>query len=75
MKVKVIAPFEIRGRDEEDFLEVEPGTTIREVLGRSKWMAGIPALLPVMVNGEAAKHSSILKDGDILVVVFPFSGG
>ena len=75
MKVKVIAPFEIHGRDPDDFLEVEPGTSIREVLARSKSMPGLTGLLPVLVNGEAVKHSYKLKEGDILVIVFPISGG
>jgi sulfur carrier protein ThiS len=75
MKIKVIAPFEIRGRDADDLLEVAEGTRIRAVLRRSKFMPGFPALLPVMVNGEPVKHSHILKDGDVLVIVFPFSGG
>jgi sulfur carrier protein ThiS len=75
MKVKVIAPFEIRGRDADDILEIDEGSSIRDVLHRSKGMPGVPALLPAMVNGEPVKHSHILKDGDILVIVFPFSGG
>jgi len=75
MKVRVIAPFEIRGRDADDFLEVAPGASVREVLRRSGWMPGLSRLLPVMVNGEPVNHSHILKDGDILVIVFPFSGG
>lgn len=75
MKVKVIAPFEVRGRDADDFLELEDGARIQEVLKRSKFLPGFPALLPVVVNGEPVKHSHILKDGDVLVIVFPFSGG
>jgi len=75
MKVKVIAPFEIRGRDADDLLELEPGASVREVLKRSKWMPGLSHVLPVMVNGEPVEHSYILKDGDVLVIVFPFSGG
>jgi molybdopterin converting factor small subunit len=75
MKVKVIAPFEIHGRDADDFLELEQGASVREVLKRSKWMPGLSRVMPVMVNGEPVKHTYILKDGDVLVIVFPFSGG
>lgn len=47
---------------------------VKEGIIRSKFLPGFPALLPVPVNGEPVTHSHILKDGNILVIIFPFSG-
>ena len=73
MKVKVIAPFPIRGLDQEDCLEVSEGSRVRDVLKGS----GLnPArLLPVFVNGQQVKKGHILNDGDIIVFLYPLSGG
>jgi sulfur carrier protein ThiS len=73
MKVKVIAPFPVRGLDPEDCLEMREGSRVRDLLKGS----GLnPArLLPVFVNGEQVKKSHILKDGDIVVFLYPLSGG
>jgi len=73
MKVKVIAPFSIRGLDKEDWLEVREGSRVRDVL---KGTGLNPArLLPVFVNGQQVKKSHILKEGDIIVFLYPLSGG
>ena len=73
MKVKVIAPFSIRGLDKEDWLEVSEGSRVRDVL---KGTGLNPArLLPVFVNGQQVKKSHILKEGDIIVFLYPLSGG
>lgn len=73
MKVKVIAPFAIRGLDSQDWLEMSEGSRVRDVLKGS----GLnPArLLPVFVNGQQVKKSHILKDGDTVVFLYPLSGG
>jgi sulfur carrier protein ThiS len=73
MKVKVIAPFPVRGLDQEDCLEMRAGSRVKDVLKGS----GLnPArVLPVFVNGEQVKKSHILKDGDIVVFLYPLSGG
>ncbi len=73
MKVKVIAPFPIRGLDQDDWLEVSEGSRVRGVLKGSGFN---PArLLPVFVNGQQVKKSHILKDGDTIVFLYPLSGG
>jgi sulfur carrier protein ThiS len=73
MKVKVIAPFPVRGLDQEDCLEMREGSRVKDLLKGS----GLnPArLLPVFVNGEQVKKSRLLKDGDIVVFLYPLSGG
>jgi len=73
MKVKVIAPFSIRGLDQDDWLEVSDGSQVRDVLKGSGFN---PArLLPVFVNGQQVKKSHILIDGDTIVFLYPLSGG
>ena len=73
MKVKVIAPFPVRGLDQDDCLEMSEGSRVKDLL---KGSGLIPArLLPVFVNGEQARKSRILKDGDIIVFLYPLSGG
>lgn len=73
MKIKVIAPFPIEDLDEEDCLDMKAGSRVRDVLRGRSPIAGY--LLPVLVNGEQARKSQVLKDGDIVVFVYPISGG
>jgi sulfur carrier protein ThiS len=73
MKVKVIAPFPIRGLDQDDCLEISEGSRVKDVL---KGNGFNPArLLPVFVNGQQVKKSHALKDGDIIIFLYPLSGG
>ena len=73
MKVKIIAPFPIRGLDQDDWLEMSDGSRVRDVLKGSGFN---PArLLPVFVNGQQVKKRQLLKDGDIIVFLYPLSGG
>ena len=73
MKVKVIAPFPVRGLDHEDCLEMRAGSRVKDVLKGSG--LNPVRLLPVFVNGEQVKKSHVLKDGDIVVFLYPLSGG
>lgn len=75
MKVKIIAPFEIPGLDVDDQLEVPPGTSIRDILKLAKTNQPLPHLLPVSVNGKMVRKSYRLKENDVLIFIFPFSGG
>jgi len=73
MKVKVIAPVEIQELDTDGNLELSDGSRVRDIL---KLLRLNPArLLPVSVNGEQAPRSHPLKDGDVVVLIFPLSGG
>jgi len=73
MKVKVIAPFPIQGLDREDCLEMREGSRVKDVLKGSG--LNLARLLPVFVNGQQVKKSHILKEGDIIVFLYPLSGG
>jgi molybdopterin converting factor small subunit len=74
MKVKIIAPFEIKGLDQDDCLEALPGTSLRDLMRQAKaplvWRG-----LPVSVNGMQVSKSHILSDGDVIVFIYPLSGG
>ena len=73
MKVKVVAPVEIQKLDEEGNLDLPDGSRVRDVL---KLLRMNPArLLPVSVNGKQVSKSQELKDGDVVVFIFPLSGG
>lgn len=73
MKIKVVSPVEIRELDEGGNLEIPDGSRVRDVL---KLLKLHPArLLPVSVNGEQVTGSHLLKDGDLVVLIFPLSGG
>lgn len=73
MKVKVVTPVEIRELDDEGNLDLPDGSRVRDVL---KLLRLNPArLLPVSVNGKQKSGSHRLKDGDIVVFIFPLSGG
>ncbi len=72
MKVKVIAPFEIPGRQADGSLELEEGARVRDLLRAAPLYA---ALLPISVNGKQAPRSRKLCNGDLVVVIAPIQGG
>ena len=73
MKIKVVAPVEIRELDQEGSLNLPDGSRVRDVL---KLLMLNPArLLPVSVNGQQVPKSQRLKDGDVVVLIYPLSGG
>ncbi len=72
MKVKIIAPFEIPGRQADGSLELAEGARVRDLLRSAPLYA---AILPVSVNGQQAPRSRKLKDGDLVVVIAPIQGG
>ena len=55
-------------------LEVPDGTRVRDVLRRAHAPL-YTAVLPVSVNGQQVSRSQRLKDGDVLIVITPISGG
>jgi len=73
MKVKVIAPVEIRELDNEGYIDLLEGSRVRDVLKLLK--INPVRLLPVSVNGRQVSRFQELKDGDVVVLIFPLSGG
>ena len=77
MRIKIYAPSIIDHTllDPNSFLEVKDGTRLGKLLGILK----IPLLLrPVLyctLNHERVPRSTLLKDGDVVSIVAPISGG
>lgn len=74
IKVKVIAPFLIPGQAEDGTLELPDGARVQDVFRRAHAPL-VTRLLPVGINGKQAPRSQKLKDGDLMVVITPISGG
>ncbi len=74
IKVKVIAPFLIPGQAEDGSLELPDGVRVLDVFRRAHAPL-VTNLFPVSVNGKQARRSQKLKEGDLLVVITPISGG
>lgn len=57
----------------EDKCDIPEGTTVGQLLE----MLNIPRQLPliVLVNGKHAKKENVLKDGDLLHILPPMTGG
>ena len=73
MRIKVVSPVTIRELDSEGYLELPGDSRVRDVL---KMLKLNPArLLPVSVNGVQVKRSHRLREGDILVIIYPLGGG
>ena len=73
MRIKVVSPVAIHELDENGSLEIPDGSRVRDVL---KLLKMSPArLLPVSVNGIQVKRSHPLSEGDVLVLIYPLSGG
>jgi sulfur carrier protein ThiS len=75
MRIKVVAPFAVTGLGKDGSLELPEGARVRDVLKRSKSISRYLAVLPMMVNGRQVKASHVLQDDDVLVIVYPISGG
>jgi molybdopterin converting factor small subunit len=74
MKVKVVAPFAIPGRAEDGSLYMPKGSKVRDIFRRAHAPAYI-SLLPVTVNGQQVSRSQNLREGDLVVIITPISGG
>lgn len=72
VKVKYIFGIRDRGGDNVEALELAPGTTVFQVMQRLG-MASLevhPAL-----NGQSVPDSTVLKDGDELILIPGIQGG
>ena len=77
MKVKIFPPrgCDRRALDERSWAEIPEGSTVGDVLKLIKCSPVKARLLLVSVNGERAKLSRELKDGDVVGFFSPVSGG
>ena len=77
MKVKVFPPrgCDRSALDERSWMELPQGSTVGDVLRIIKCSPVKAKLLLVSVNGEHAKFSRELKDGDVVGFFSLVSGG
>ncbi len=77
MKVKVFPPLGCDRSilDNKSWAEFPEGSTVGDVLRAIKCNPLKAKLLLVSVNGERAKFSRVLHDGDVVGFFSPVSGG
>jgi molybdopterin converting factor small subunit len=77
MKIRIssLGALPIEGADEDGFLEIEKNMTVRQLAKRLPVDERVGKHIPVIVNGELAKRSYRLQDGDEIVFVMPPTGG
>lgn len=77
MKVKVFPPLgcDRSALDRRSWAEIPEGSTVGDVLKIIKCTPVKAKLLLVSVNGERAKLSRELHDGDVVGFFSPVSGG
>ncbi len=74
VRVKIVAPFKISEADSNGEVELPDRTTVGRLIGVLH--APLYAyVLPVAVNGAQAGRRYLLKEGDLVVFVLPYSGG
>ncbi len=59
-------------------IELEPGATVREVVGRVRSLPGADRLPPeplVAVNEAYARRDHVLRPGDEVAIIPPVAGG
>jgi hypothetical protein len=72
--VKVVSPLSLKNAGPSGEVQLPERTTVGGMLVRAG--APLPAhILPAFVNGSLAKKSQKLNDGDLIVLLLPFSGG
>ena len=77
MHIKVYAPAIIDHShlDKNGFLEVEEDATLNNVFGLLKIPLILRPVLLYTVNYDRVKLSTRLKEGDVISIVAPISGG
>lgn len=75
MRVKVVAPFELRGQAPDGSLEISEGARVRDLLGLAIQPPIYSRLLPVTVNGTTARRSQRLQPDDLVIFIMLLSGG
>ncbi len=75
MRVRVVAPFALRGQAADGSLEAPEGARIRDLLGLAIRPPIYTRLLPVTVNGELASPARRLRQDDLVVFIMLLPGG
>lgn len=77
MKIRIssLGALPIEGADEDGFLEIEENTTVKQLASMLPVDERVGKHIPVIVNGQLARRSDRLKDGDEIIFVMPPTGG
>ena len=77
MRVKILPPHgcDCSALDERNWTEMPEGSSVKDALAKVKCGRLKARLLLVSVNGERAKMSTKLNDGDVIGFFMPVSGG
>ena len=77
IRVKVFPLYgcDLSALDERSWMEIEEGSTVRDVLRRIRLNPLKAKLFLLSVNGERSRLSRKLQDGDVIGFFMPVSGG
>lgn len=77
MRIKIYVPAFINHEqiDRNGWLEVPEGSTLKDVYKQLKVPPALRPILLCSVNYEKARLNKELKEGDVVSVFFPISGG
>ena len=77
IRVKVFPPYgcDRSALDEKSWMEIQEGSTVKDVLKIIRCNSLKAKMLMVSVNGERSPLSRELKDGDVVGFLSPVSGG
>jgi molybdopterin converting factor small subunit len=77
IKVRVYAPGFINhdAIDQNGFVELDDGVTVKQLFRKMKVTPVARMFLTSFVNYEPVKMNMKLKDGDVVSLMFPISGG
>jgi sulfur carrier protein ThiS len=77
MKIRIsgLGAVPVHGADEFGYLELDPQTTVRQLLQRVDLDKEVRQHLPVVVNGELVSLNDRLREGDEIILVLPSTGG
>lgn len=77
IRVKVFPPYgcDRSALDEKSWMEIQEGSTVKDVLKIIRCSSLKAKMLMVSVNGERSPLSRELKDGDVVGFLSPVSGG
>jgi sulfur carrier protein ThiS len=75
IRISALGAVPVHGTDESGYLELDPQTTVRQLLQRVDLDREVREHVPVVVNGQLASLNDSLQEGDEITLVLPPTGG
>lgn len=77
MRIRVFPPMfiEPKGLDENGYIDVEEGMTLKKLMKKIKVPIPLAPLLLCSINYKKASLKEILQDGDVVTFINIVSGG